>query len=93
MTESQPLWKPTHVMPQQVVDTYGRIVNGKRVHYRVSDGTQAYVDIPDSNYNAQTVQDTIHKAVQKHFQIMSLEGPPSSMGADVESPPLDNVIR
>lgn len=93
MTEEQPLWKPTHVLPQQVIDEYGRFVNGKRVHYRISDGSTAYVDIPDTKYNAQTVQDTIHRAVQKHMQIMHLEGPPSSIGADVESPPIDNVIR
>lgn len=93
MTEDEPTWKPTHVVPQSVIDTYGRMVSGKRVYFRISDGTQSYVDIPDNEYNAQTVQDRIHTAVQKHFQVMSLQGPPTSIGVDMPSPTIDNVIR
>lgn len=93
MSEELPLWKPTHTADQQVIDPYGRLVQGKRVHYRVSDGSASYIDIPLSEYNAQTVQDRVHTAVQKHFQIMSLSGPPVSIGPDSTPPEIQNVIR
>lgn len=46
----------------------------KRVYLRLADGTDTYIDVPRTDYTAQTVKRLADTLAQNHFEVISQHG-------------------
>ena len=44
----------------------------KQIHYRLADGTQGHIEVPHTEYNAETVAQAMDAVVTNHEHVMAL---------------------
>lgn len=93
MEEAQPMWVITAVRDTTSYQPGSGWVAAKQVVYRLYDGTVHSIEIPRSEYNAETVQDKIHTEALKHQQVMNLSGPDVRYDIPRTTPHVPDVIR
>ena len=69
------LWKVTNVVDTQMFLPGQGAVAAKKVTFVTSTGATSSVDIPDSEFDAESVSTTIHNAAVKIIQVQALRGP------------------
>jgi hypothetical protein len=47
----------------------------KRVHLRLADGSDTFVDVPVNDYNAATVKRFADRLAENHFEVLAQRGP------------------
>ena len=48
---------------------------GKRVYFRLLDGSESYVELPMADFTPQKVADAVNDAAEKLYAVHGLEGP------------------
>lgn len=76
MNTDKPRYQPVSVQDVTDYDPMKGTIRAKRVNYKLADGTQSYVVIPHSEYNAETVENALHEAANRHDEVMSIRGTP-----------------
>lgn len=71
-TSTGPAWTVTAQQEQTVIGPTGNAVDVMRVTFQLADGTQGSVNVPLSNYNADSARAAIAAKAQQLFDVQSL---------------------
>lgn len=68
------MWTVTNITDDTEIRSQG-VVKGKVVHYRVLNNVDGTLFIPDMEFNAQKVQELVHRVAVEIVNALALEGP------------------
>lgn len=71
----QATWKVTRTEDAMVLGRGGLGQRGKRVYFRLLDGTESYVEVAMPDFNPQRVSDLVNQAAEQLYQVHTLQGP------------------
>lgn len=77
---SKPTWTITRIEDVQDFQPGAGNMRKKRVYFRTLDGTQSYVDIPMSDFNAEATKTAVDEAAANILEVRNLEGDHVMMG-------------
>lgn len=69
-----PTWQVTSVTPETIIDAANRPARVQVVTFRLADGTPGTVNIPESNFTAQTVREAVTAAAENLQAVLNLRG-------------------
>lgn len=69
-------WTVTNVSDTMVNEPGQGMVQGKKVTFKTFTGHTSSIDVPDTDFNADTVAEMVNDAATKIMQVATLNGPP-----------------
>jgi len=85
---ADPLWTVTNVTDTTLFPPGQGAVSGKKVTFKTATGAISSIDIPDSDFDPDTVAAQIHERASNIIQVQGLTGPDmaTGVGAPVYNP-------
>jgi len=74
-TNPEELWIVTNVVDTTMFVPGQGAVAAKKVTFRTATGATSSVDVPDSEFDAETVGNLVHDAAVKIIDVQALKGP------------------
>lgn len=69
------VWEVTSVLDQTIFNPATGPQPGKRINFRLLDGTVSFVDVPLGQFNKDNVAKLIDEAAHNLYDVLSLAGP------------------
>lgn len=88
--QPKPAYRLTHVTDADSYSQQRGTHRVKQTHYVLADGTKSYVELPVDEHTAENVQAKVEEAAANHFDIMSLQGPPTVPGMPTNANPFSS---